>query len=85
MPHLKCAACRVRLYRAGEQGSEVDACPVCGQPLQAVQDLAGLVGFRRLEAHGRPPSAGYDAIAQSVVQVIARRRAAERRSRPWTP
>jgi hypothetical protein len=87
MPHLKCEPCRARVYRAGEPSSVVEPCPVCGQPLQAVRDLAEIVGFRSVKA--RRSGAGYDAIAESVAAILAQRRAIERRSRRtadrWTP
>jgi hypothetical protein len=91
MPYVKCEACRVRVYRAGEQRAVFDSCPECGRPLEEVRDLATLVGFRSVQAHRPPadPAPGYEAIAHSVAAILAQRRASERRSRlqgrRWTP
>jgi hypothetical protein len=47
MPHVKCVACKTRLYRAGTPADpNGDLCPGCGSPLEPVGELAEIVGFR---------------------------------------
>ena len=89
MPYLKCEACRVRLRRVQESDG-IDACPLCGQPLESVADLSELIGFA--SADRRPEGAGdgdsgpsHDRLRAAVADVIARRRAADRRARRWAP
>jgi hypothetical protein len=95
MPHLKCEACRVRLRRVRQPVGLTEACPLCGRPLQSVDDLSELIGLASIDprpdgvgvgegASGEGGSvAGHDRLAAAVADVIARRRAAERRSRLW--
>ena len=94
MPHLKCEACRVRLQRAGDPTGLTDPCPLCGRPLQSARDLSELVGFRWVDARPEAPpdgisTEGHQRLAAGVAEVMARRRAVERRSRPrperWAP
>jgi hypothetical protein len=86
MPYLKCEACRVRVRHVQESPGLIDACPMCGRPLEAVDHLSELIGFASIE---RPPdgasSPNHGRLAAAVADVIARRRAAERRGRRWTP
>jgi hypothetical protein len=44
MPDFKCVACRIRIRHAGDVTA--DACPQCGSPLDLVDELAEIVGFR---------------------------------------
>jgi hypothetical protein len=88
MPHLKCEACRVRLRRVRQPVGLTEACPLCGRPLQSVDDLSELIGLASIDP--RPDGvgeggsvAGHDRLAAAVADVIARRRAAERRTRLW--
>jgi hypothetical protein len=94
MPHLKCEPCRVRVQRAAEAAAPVDLCPVCGQALQPVDDLADIVGFRWVgptapSPHSGAPNAGYERLAASVAEIMARRRAIEGRAwleaERWAP
>jgi hypothetical protein len=89
MPHLKCEACSVRVQRAGHVRGLVDPCPVCGRPLEAVRDLAEIVGFRSFQPPGVSPPTGYQRLADSVAAIKARRRAMERHARfdadRWAP
>jgi hypothetical protein len=94
MPHLKCEACRVRVRRAGEPTGLTDPCPLCGRPLQPARDLSELVGFRWVDARSDATidgisTEGHQRLAAGVAEVMARRRAVERRSRPhperWAP
>jgi hypothetical protein len=91
MPHLKCEACRTRVYRASDLGSTVESCPGCGVPMQPVGDLVEIVGFRSVRPQRRPADdgTGYQAIADSVAAILEQRRAFERRSRRatdrWAP
>jgi hypothetical protein len=94
MPHLKCEGCRVRVRRAGEPPGPTEPCPLCGRPLEPARDLGELVGFRWVDA--RPEASpdgisteGHQRLAAGVAEVMARRRAVERRAlqRPerWAP
>jgi hypothetical protein len=94
MPHLKCEACRVRVRRASDPAGLTDPCPLCGRPLQSARDLSELVGFRWVDARPEAPHdaispEGHERLAAGVAEVMARRRAVERRSRPhperWAP
>jgi len=49
MPWFKCSRCRIR--RSGLDvaiSAAQDRCPLCGRPLEAVSDLASLMGSRFL-------------------------------------
>jgi hypothetical protein len=49
MPWFKCSRCRIR--RSGLDvaiTAAQDRCPLCGRPLEAVSDLASLMGSRFL-------------------------------------
>jgi Zn-finger nucleic acid-binding protein len=86
MPHLKCEPCQVRLQRAAEPAVPMDLCPRCGQPLRAVGELSELVGLRAIDLEvpspgSGAPNAGYERLAASVAEIMARRRAVE--GRPW--
>jgi hypothetical protein len=94
MPHLKCEPCRVRLHRASKATAPMDLCPLCGQPLRLVRELSELVGLRSIGAetllpNSGAPNAGYERLAASVAEIVARRRAIEGRSWPaakrWAP
>ncbi|TML99384.1 MAG: hypothetical protein E6G10_19165 [Actinobacteria bacterium] len=82
MPHLKCDACKTRLYRAGSSDGPVhDLCPGCGSPLDPVAELANVVGFRRIgfrdsSAEGGAPGAR-DRLADRVGDLVAHRAARE--------
>jgi hypothetical protein len=94
MPHLKCQPCRVRVQQAGDTATPVDLCPVCRQPLEPVADLADLVGYRWVgttapSPDNGVPNAGYERLAASVAEIMARRRVVEGRARleakRWAP
>jgi hypothetical protein len=94
MPHLKCEPCRVRLQRASEAAAPMDLCPLCGQPLRVVRELSELVGLRSVDPEtplpdSGAPNAGYQRLAASVAEIMARRRAIEGRSwieaKRWAP
>jgi hypothetical protein len=94
MPHLKCEACRIRVRRAGEPTGPADPCPLCGRPLESARDLSELVGFRWVDSRPEEPHdgismEGHQRLAAGVAEVMARRRAVARRSRPhperWAP
>jgi hypothetical protein len=47
MPHLKCEACRLRIWRVGDTDEEFDTrCPSCAGPLEPVARLEELMGFQ---------------------------------------
>ncbi len=49
MPHVKCAACRTRLYSAKGRDELVgDLCLGCGGLLEPVGELSEIVGFRSI-------------------------------------
>jgi hypothetical protein len=77
MPHLKCAACKSRMYSfEGSADTVGGPCPGCGSPLEPVVHLAEIVGFRaissdrsrRLDAGG-----GYRGLAARIDRIRARR------------
>jgi hypothetical protein len=50
MPHFKCVACKTRMYSAATPQDPVAyPCPQCGSPLEPVDELAEIVGFRATE------------------------------------
>ena len=66
MAHLKCAPCRVRVWRDDDIVEHLnDLCPACGAPLEPVARAEKLVGLRAL--HRRPAAT----IADHVRAVIA--------------
>jgi hypothetical protein len=77
MAHSKCLACRARVWRDGPPADHLDdLCPGCGGPLEAVADLAELIGLRSLRArprpvHRRPPDLSAR-ISQQIRETIAR-------------
>jgi len=80
MPHFKCAACKLRLYSAGEPGDMVvdlmgELCPRCGSVLEPVGNLAQLVGFQTITSRHDAPehdaSATHQAIADGIRDLIA--------------
>jgi hypothetical protein len=94
MPHLKCGPCRVRVQRARASTGPADLCPLCGEDLQPVTDLAGIVGLRSIDAVLPAPSSdlpgsGYERLAASVAEIMARRRTIEglawREAERWGP
>jgi hypothetical protein len=90
MPYLKCEACRVRVRHVQEAPGLIDACPTCGRPLESVDHLSELMGFASIErpldgAGDGASSLNHGRLAAAVAEVIARRRAAERQARRWTP
>ena len=61
VPHLKCEACKTRLYRAGTSARPVhDVCGGCGSPLEPVGGLADILGFQWIgsRAPGAPRGVG---------------------------
>jgi hypothetical protein len=52
MPDFKCVACRIRTRPAGDGAA--DACPECGRPLDLVDELAEIVGFRAVTTGAQP-------------------------------
>jgi hypothetical protein len=80
MPHFKCVACKLRLDAAESRADMVgDLCPGCGSLLEAVGDLAEIVGFRSIRSRDRPADAGApgtnERIAERVDDFFAGRRA----------
>jgi hypothetical protein len=50
MPHYKCEACRVRVrVLQHPPDSAPEPCPLCDSPMDAVNSLTELVGFRSVE------------------------------------
>ena len=90
MPYLKCQACRVRVRHVQQSPGLIDACPMCGRAMEPVDHLSELMGFASIEcpldgAGDGASSPNHGLLAAAVAEVIARRRAAERRARRWTP
>jgi hypothetical protein len=86
MPYLKCEACRVRVRHVQQSPGLIDACPMCGRPLESADRLSELMGFASVERPADGASSpNHGLLAVAVAEVIARRRAAERRARRWTP
>jgi hypothetical protein len=55
MPHYKCDGCRTRLYSAAGPTDVVGGlCPGCGSPLEPVDDLTKIVGFRSIAGTHAP-------------------------------
>jgi hypothetical protein len=73
--HLKCTACRSRVWREGAAEEHVaDLCPGCGGPLEPVGDLSELVGLRCLRARPRRERAdNFDWISKQIREAFARR------------
>src|SRR3954464_7535423 len=82
--HSKCLACRARVWREGPAADHLDdLCPGCGGPLEAVAELAELVGLRAPRARppgdvGRAPDLSAR-ISQQIRETIARNDAERRR------
>jgi hypothetical protein len=73
MAHLKCAACRARVWRDGPAESHArDLCPGCGGPLEPVVRAEELIGLRALRTRPRTDPS----IADHVRETIARNDAA---------
>jgi hypothetical protein len=47
MPHFKCAPCRARFAPAATPAG--GRCPLCGSPVERVNHLEEIVGFRAVE------------------------------------
>ena len=78
MAHLKCLACKTRLYSTESPADPIgDLCPVCGSLLEPLGDLGEIVGYRVIETRGgtwdRCASGPGQLIADRVGEVIARR------------
>jgi hypothetical protein len=78
MPHLKCLACKTRLYSTESPADPIgDLCPVCGSLLEPVGDPGEIVGYRVIESpHSSSPSGASRAgrlIAGRVGEILARR------------
>ena len=78
MPHLKCLACKTRLYSTESPADPVgDLCPVCGSLLEPLGDLGEIVGYRVIESpHSSSHSSASRAgrlIAGRVLEILARR------------
>jgi hypothetical protein len=71
MAHAKCAACRLRTWRANVD----DVCPGCGGPLETVARAEDLIGLRAVGADSRD---GWS-LADHVRETIARNDAARAR------
>jgi hypothetical protein len=81
MAHSKCLSCRARVWREGS--SVNDLCPGCGGPLEPVNDLSEILGFRCLRARPRPPRHSsperFEQISAQIREQIARRDAERQR------
>lgn len=77
MPHLKCAACKSRMYSTEASEDTVGGpCPGCGSPMEAAVHLAEIVGFKVIsrDRTGSPDrGGGYRALAARIDRVRARR------------
>ena len=73
MPHLKCVACKGRLYRSATMSDE--PCPGCGAALEPVGELPEVVGFRLLETYEEPAADGARRLADRVADMRDRREA----------
>jgi hypothetical protein len=62
-PHACCPDCRLRFAPA--EAAYLIVCPECGEPLQALSELAGAVGFRLFTVEDTPNSLP-DALAVSM-------------------
>jgi predicted amidophosphoribosyltransferase len=54
MTQACCPSCRLRFTRAA--AAHLDACPLCGEPIQAVPSAAHLLGFRLISDDDRSDS-----------------------------
>jgi hypothetical protein len=64
---MKCVPCRIRV--PGEPGS----CPNCGKPLEAVAELAELMGYRMLSLdERRTPTRVADIMARREMEMTVR-------------
>jgi hypothetical protein len=78
MAHLKCLACKTRLYSTESPADPIgDLCPVCGSLLEPVGDLGEIVGYRVIETRGGTSHSGASRagrlIAGRVGEILARR------------
>src|SRR5215210_7798367 len=77
MPHLKCAACKIRRHSAGRSADVVsELCPECGAPLEPVGELSEIIGFRSTTSReGAADAPGTHArTAEPADAFLARRR-----------
>lgn len=88
MPYVKCSQCRIRVAFAGPEGAAlVLSCPDCCGPLESVERLSELIGFRRFDADTSavPYQASIDGtqrLAAAVAAAMPRRDAAMAQCRP---
>jgi len=54
MNHACCASCRIRFTAAA--AAYLTACPICGEPPQPLDQLAGAVGYRLFKLENVPPT-----------------------------
>jgi hypothetical protein len=55
VPYLKCVTCKIRVSGAGAGTDLTDvSCPSCGQALEPVANLAGVLGYRSSNLHDSP-------------------------------
>src|SRR5450755_2945968 len=78
MAHLKCLACKTRLYSTESPADPIgDLCPVCGSLLEPLDDLGEIVGYRVIESPDSPSHSGASRagrlIAGRVGEILARR------------
>ena len=81
MTYFKCASCKARLYSAAPPDKLVyDLCPECGATLEAVGELAEVVGYRSITRRGQPARlgsvrAGHGAVIDRFFELKEGRRA----------
>jgi hypothetical protein len=78
MAHLKCLACKTRLYSTDSPADPIgDLCPICGSLLEPVGDLGEIAGYRGIETRGTSHNGASRAgrvIAGRVGEILARRK-----------
>jgi hypothetical protein len=73
MPHLKCVACKARLYSASSPADRVGAvCPSCGSLLEPVRELAEIVGFRAITAGDGSTGGAHEQPAERTGDLVGR-------------
>jgi hypothetical protein len=58
MTYLRCTSCKARLYYSVAIGRSGELCPGCGEMLEPVGELAGMVGYRSISCAAIPIGRG---------------------------